>query len=281
MPGPPLCDDQQYEALLAAVRAEDLPITVDLDAAVYRVGWEGVVLDTADGWIIRFPRGTREEYRRELAVLDRLNGRLPVPTPVVVATGSRRDFAVYRRLDGATLDPERYAAAGRAEQDHVAASLARFLAAMHHALSAEEIAELGIPRWGSGGERREPPADWSEPLRRRWDGLQREFAARRAAGAHRAVLLHDDFHPGNFVLDRPLGRLGGVWDFSCVSVGDPSLEFRYLVGDSMMLAQQVASFYAARTGFEIDLGLAALALQIEDVCDAIEEGRDPVPALMR
>lgn len=280
MPGPPLRQDQQYEQLLAAVRAEELPIPVELDGAAFRVGWESVVLDTTDGWIIRFPRGSREEYRRELAVLARLAGRLPAPTPVVVATGQRRDFAIYRRMDGATLDPEQYVAATGTELDRVADSLARFLAGMHGALRADEIAELGIPRWGEGPALPTVGVDWSDELRQRWDELKAEFAVRLSATAH-DVLLHDDFHPGNFVLDQPLGRLAGVWDFSCVSVGDPSLEFRYLVGESMFLAQRVASFYAARTGVEIDLGLAGLALQIEDVSDAIEEGRDPAPALLR
>ena len=68
-----------------------------------------------------------------------------------------------------------------------------------------------------------------------------------------------------------------MWDCSCVATGDPSLDFRYLIGDSPDLAQRVASAYAARTGVEIDLGLALLTRQLEDVGDALEEGRDPGP----
>jgi aminoglycoside phosphotransferase (APT) family kinase protein len=92
------------------------------------------------------------------------------------------------------------------------------------------------------------------------------------------VLLHSDFHLGNLVMTAPLGRLAGVWDFSCVATGHPSLDFRYLTSHRE-LAARVASAYAARTGREIDLGLAAAALTLEDVSDALEEGRDPAPYL--
>lgn len=64
-----------------------------------------------------------------------------------------------------------------------------------------------------------------------------------------------------------------------MSTGDPSFDFRYLLGDSRELAARTASAYAARTGREIDLGLAAAAQVMEAVCDALEEGRDPAPYL--
>lgn len=64
-----------------------------------------------------------------------------------------------------------------------------------------------------------------------------------------------------------------------MSTRDPSFDFRYLLGDSRELAARTASAYAARTGREIDLGLAAAAQVMEAVCDALEEGRDPAPYL--
>lgn len=277
MPGDPLRPDQERDALIAAARAEDLD--VDLSAAVFQVGWENVVLNTSDGWILRFPREGGREYRRELAVLETLHGRLPAPIPQVRFTGRLREFAGYRRLDGVHLDVGQYERAATAERDRVAASMARFLAAMHDAFSAAEIADLEIP--GFADEEFYPSAEpaLARELQPRLDALKEQERALHASGSNGAVLLHNDFHVGNMVLDAPLGDLAGVWDFSCVATGDPSLEFRYLVGDSTDLAQRVASFYAARTGREIDLGLAAVALRLEEVSDAITEGRDPAPYL--
>ena len=270
-------DDQQRSALIAAVEADDLGFEVDTAEAEFLVGWENVVLSTRDGWIVRFPRGEHHQYLRELRVLARLQGRLPADIPQVVATGRRRDFAVYRRLEGSEFDLDSYNAATTQVRNRLATSLGRFLARMHGALDPDAIVDLGIPEFGAEDD--PTPTDrLSRQQAQRVAELQRRCAEYSARSSIR-VLLHNDFHPGNLVLDRPLGVLSGVWDFSCVSIGDPSLDFRYLVGDSLDLAQRVASAYAASTGREIDLGLARLSRQLEDIGDALEEGRDPGPYL--
>lgn len=279
MPGPALRTDQQRAALIAAVEAEDdLGLELTTTDAEYLAGWENAVLSTVDGWILRFPRGTHQEYAREVAVLRRLAGRLPAAIPNIVATGKHRDFAVYRRLDGASLDLAAYHRAEIETRNRVATPIARFLAAMHDALTLDEIAELAVPTFGAGGQPLVLPAELNADHGGRLAEMQ-DQQRRLSQRSHDTVLLHDDLHPGNFVLDAPLGRLSGVWDFSCVSIGDPSQDFRYLVGDSMDLAERVASAYAARTGREIDLGLALVSARLEDISDALEEGRDPTPYL--
>lgn len=280
MPGAPLRPEHQREELIKAARADglDTELGIDLDRAEFKIGWENVVLDTPDGWIVRFPRDEEVPFERELRLLERLHDRLPAPIPKVVRTGRLTAFAVYRRLDGAELDLKAFEAADPLIRDRVGASFGRFLAAMHDALSADEIAELGVPSAGAPGDdsvaRQLPSA-----LRSRYEAVRDDARRRLAARPGRSVLLHNDFHLGNLVLDSPLGRLVGVWDFSCVAIGDPSVDFRYLVGDSRELAARIASAYAARTGREIDLGLAASLLVLEEVSDALEEGRDPAPYL--
>lgn len=280
MPGAPLRPEHRREELIKVARADglDTELGIDLDRSTFRVGWENVVLDTADGWIVRFPRDDDVAFERELLLLDRLHDRLPTPIPKIIRTGRIARYAVYRRLDGAVLDLQAFQVADPITRDRVAAPFGRFLAAMHDALTEDEITELGIPPVGGAGD--ESPAEQLPvDLRRRYEAVRDQVAERLAARAAKPVLLHDDFHLGNLVLDAPLGRLSGVWDFSCVGTGDPSIDFRYLVGDSQELAARIASAYAARTGREIDLGLAAAALVLEEVSDALEEGRDPAPYL--
>ena len=280
MPGAPLRPDQNRAALIALARTEgfDVDLGADLDGAEFRLGWENVVLDTPDGWIIRFPRDEEFPFAREMKLLSRLRPRLPAPIPAVVSTGQQTQVAVYRRLDGQHLEVSRYEAAPAAVRDRVADRLARFLAAMHEALSPAEIAEIGVPTTFVGEVHTEVPP-LPEQLVPSWRTVRDELQQRLDASPNRPVLLHDDFHLGNLVLDSELGDLAGVWDFSCVAVGDLSIDFRYLVGDSWDLATRIASAYAARTGREVDLGLAATALQLEEVSDALEEGRDPAPYL--
>lgn len=280
MPGPPLRPEHNRNELIKAARADglDTDLGIDLETAEFKLGWENVVLDTSDGWIVRFPRDDEVAFERELVLLRILHDRLPAPIPKIIRTGRRTRFAVYRRLDGHELDLNAFQSADPMTRDRVAASFGRFLAAMHDALSQTEISELGVP-WvdRSGG----PTVAEQLPqgLRSRYDRVREELRDRLAARPASPVLLHDDFHLGNLVLDAPLGKLSGVWDFSCVCTGDPSFDFRYLLGDSRELAARTASAYAARTGREVDLGLAAAAQVLEDVSDALEEGRDPAPYL--
>lgn len=265
--------DLDLDSLVAAADAEQRD--VDLSGVVLRSGWENVVLETADGWILRFPRA-HVDFDRELSVLRRLAGRLPVRIPEVEWTGRRTKLAAYRKLSGHSFDLAAYEASTAAERNVLAASLARFLAAMHHALSAGEIAELRIPDLEFDGGVPQPFEDLPPDVRRFALDLIAEADALRAERERSAapkVLLHNDFHFGNMVLSGPVGEVVGVWDFSCVATGDPSDDLRYLSADSLDLTHRVAEAYEAATGVRIDARAATLAGRIEAVFDAIETGK--------
>ena len=203
------------DSLIAAVAAEGRD--VDLSEAVRRSGWESVVLETRDGWILRFPR-PHVAFEREVALLRRIAGRLPARTPAIEWTGERTKFAAYRKLKGCGFDVNAYHRAPSPQRDRLARSLAGFLVAMHGVLTPGEIAELGIP--GAGGDSddaRIPDRLDRVPgaVRHDVETLLVEIATLRSrADLGPPVLLHDDFHFGNVVLDGPVGELVGVWDFS-------------------------------------------------------------------
>lgn len=259
------------DAVLAEGRAG-----LDLTNATVRSGWESVVLDSGDGWIYRFPR-PHVAFARELAVLERLTGRLPVPIPVVEWTGRQTTFAAYRKLDGFAFDADVYAHAAAGARDVLAGSLAAFLVAVHSAFTTAEIAELGIPA----------PADPFEPiaairtkiasapagLRSALIDLLDEAESRaREEGNDDPVVLHNDFDFSNLVLDGPIGPVTGVWDFSCVQLGPRSADLRYLAGRSADLVARVAAEYQALSGRAIDLRAAVLADRLERVGDSLDEG---------
>lgn len=277
--------------LVAAVEAEGRD--VDLAGAVRRSGWENVVLSTAE-WIFRFPRGARAAYERELALLSLVDGRLPVPTPRIEWAGARTPFAAYRKITGSSFDPVAYAAAPATDRTIMARSFAEFLAAMHCCLTAAEIAELGIPAPGRadgpgrsdraiGGPGRSDEAGRSvalgacvqsdqvpPPARAFVTTLLTEAAEHPARGLN--VLLHNDFHCGNLVLDAPVGRLAGVWDFSCVELGPATLDLRYLDNESRDLLRRTAAEYERISGRSAGVSAAIVANRIEWVCDLVELG---------
>jgi aminoglycoside phosphotransferase (APT) family kinase protein len=276
---PPVVTGFDAETLLAAVAAERLP--VELSRAVpHTDGWENAVVETADGWILRFPRVDDLPFEREVAILRRLAGRLPVPIPAIAFTGARTRFAGYRKLTGAAFDREAYLAAPAARRDALAASLARFLAAMHAALTPAEVAELGIP---SVDHRRTLDTVLAgldvlpDRHRPRVEPLAEQFARSWAAGqvAGPPVVLHNDFHTWNMVFapPGPVSELAGIWDFSCVQLGEPAYDLRYLDKSPRDLLERVAHQYQRLTGRVVDVAAAVVAIRLENALDALETGR--------
>jgi len=280
---PPLLEATDPAAVRAAVSAEGRSLDL-AGARLHDEGYENLVLRTADGWILRFPRRQEPDFAREVAVLRLLAGRLPVPVPEVAWTGERRRLMAYRALDGAAFDPAAYAAADHRRRNRLAASLARFLAVMHTALSAEEIAEVGVPAVDNDAQLAlvtdrldQVPAE----LRARAEDIVEHFreAWLEPPRPARQVLLHNDFHLLNAVLTDGVGELTGVWDFSCVQVGPPSLDLRYFARIPEQappqlrrdLMQRVADQYA-RTGITLDVDGARAAMAVEDLVDAIDSG---------
>jgi aminoglycoside phosphotransferase (APT) family kinase protein len=274
----PIIGDFSPATLLAAVAAEELPIDLSR-AAVNDAGWENVVLETSDGWIVRFPRDEDVQFDRELRVLDLLRDRLlPVSIPVVVWSGRYTRCAVYRRITGAAFDRAGYLTATEEQREALASSLARFLAAMHDALTPAEIKELELPtldfeptlelvvrelRWL-------PPAHWRDA-----EGLIGEFAATWVAGTviGSPVPVHNDFHTGNMAFAAPVGDLTGVWDFSNVALASPSFDLRYLDSAPRDLLERVAGHYQMLTLRPVDLRAAVVANRMEDLFDVLETRR--------
>ena len=273
--------DLDRASLIAAVRAEGRRDVV-VDDAELHAGCESVVLATRDGWILRFPR-PHVDFDREVAVLRRLDGRLPVPIPRVEWVGTHRPFMAYRMLRGHTADFTAYACAAGAERDRMAGSLAAFLAVMHEALGVDEVAELGVPAVN--------PQREVDAVRTRLGQVSTEVRADvtrlldEVAGwtppAGPVVTLHNDFHFHNLVLDSPVGVLSGVWDFSCVQRGEAPTDLRYLAGESVDLLQRVADHYERATGDALDVRTAVLAHWLEELVDLPDGDPDGVTALVR
>lgn len=87
--------------------------------------------------------------------------------------------------------------------------------------------------------------------------------------------LHNDFHTGNMVFagPGPVTELAGVWDFSCVQVGEPALDLRYLDGGPRDLLDRVAHEYERLTERQVDVAAAVVANRVENALDAVETGR--------
>jgi aminoglycoside phosphotransferase (APT) family kinase protein len=255
-------EDPSLADLIRAVEAEERH--VDLVGAVRRAGDQNVVLETAE-WIYRFPRRWID-LDREVAVLAALEGRLPVETPRVEWVGQRNRFCAYRKITGWAFDRDRYLAAPRTRQRALAASMAEYLAALHNALTESEMASIGIPDFFSLGARADliDLNETPEPVRAEVADLLAR--ARALSGRLEGrVLLDNDLTSDNVVMDSEVGALRGVWDFSGVTVGDASFDFRALLRDPDPLTEDVVREYELRTGREICREAFVIAFRITDL----------------
>jgi hypothetical protein len=67
----PVAPAFDLDALSAAVASEDLAVNLS-EVVLHPDGFENVVLETADGWMLRFPRRADLSFEREVAILSRV-----------------------------------------------------------------------------------------------------------------------------------------------------------------------------------------------------------------
>lgn len=241
-------------------------------------GWDNAILETADGWMLRFPRDEELDFDREIGLLKMLRHRLPVSIPEVEWVGRKTRFAAYRKLTGAAFDRPRYAEATEAQREALASSLARFLAAMHDSMTVAEEAELEIPVLDHEPTLELVVQDMSWLPASHWkhaEHLIGQFATMWIGGNVPGpdVLLHNDFHTGNMVFAEPVGELSGVWDFSSAEIGAPSFDFRYFDAAPRDLLERMAGHYQMLTLRPIDVRAAVVANRMEDLFDVLETRR--------
>lgn len=265
-----LSEEPSFAELVAAVEAESF--AADLSDASRQSGAQNFVLETPE-WIFRFPRKFID-FDLELAVLATLDGRLPVRTPKVEWVGQHSRFCAYRKIIGTPFDADAYRSASRASQQALAESLAEYLVALHSAVTEEEAASLGIPEFFTLAHRADliTPERIPETVRPVVSSIldrSREISGH----VEGRVLLDNDFTSDNFVLSEEMGVLSGVWDYSGVTMGPPSFDFRALLRNPDPLTEDVVRAYEDSTGLEICREAYTLALRITDVLIALRSER--------
>jgi len=252
-PPPPWQAERRVDPALARrlVRAQ-APGVAARTVALLGEGWDNTVYLVDGELVFRFPRRQfgADVVATEIAVLEAVAGRLPLAVPEPRFRGAPTPefpwpFAGYTYLAGRTACG---AALDDAQRAALAASLGRFLAALH----ATPVAGLDLPGDRLGRmdvERRLPFA------RERLAALVAAGLVADAApwaplledlprGPRPKCLVHGDFYVRHLIVD-PHGAPAGVIDWGDTHVGDPA-------GDLMIAASLLPP--AARAEFEAAYG---------------------------
>ena len=199
---------------------------LDIDA-----GWDSEVFEVDGEWIFRVPRRLEvaEWVRREIELLPVLSRALTVPIPKPEFVSLEPVCLGYRKLSGAPLSRD----VGRG----VAVDAARFLTELH-GFPVERARALGAPG-GTALDWRESMEELLTDFERRVFALLRAderssasriFADYLGSDEHFAfdpVLVHADIGPAHLLCER--GRLSGVIDWSDARIGDPAIDFAWLL----------------------------------------------------
>jgi aminoglycoside phosphotransferase (APT) family kinase protein len=206
-----------------------------------------------------------ETLQREVALLPALGPTLPVPIPhFEVVAGDPIEFVGYRKLNGSPLP---IALARGADERELAGQLGAFLTALH-SFPVAQAARLGLEDAdvSSWLARRQEFREWCEgraiPLlspaeRCGAERMFEDFFSRARAGFEPAV-VHADLGPPHVLCCDD--AISGVIDWGDVVVGDPALDFAWLLhGVGETFAEELLGAYR-ETGGVVDPELRGRAL---------------------
>jgi aminoglycoside phosphotransferase (APT) family kinase protein len=182
------------------------------------VGYDFEVAIVDDEWVFRFPRraGVEEALEVEIVLLPALAPALPVAVPSFEHISREPFFVGYRLIRGEPLVDE--------DADGVRA----FLEALH----ALDPAGLPMERPDWVEAYRNQCAEFERlvlPLfdRDRHSEAERLFAEVETLVDFKPALLHADLGPEHLLVRD--GRLAGVIDWGDARVGDPALDYSWLL----------------------------------------------------
>jgi aminoglycoside phosphotransferase (APT) family kinase protein len=202
-------------------------------------GWDSVVAVADEEWIFRFPRRPQIERRleSEIALLPELAPTLPVTVPRFEHVVRVPLLCVgYRMIEG-----EPFTAAVPHEQ------VAAFLSALHR-FDVERAEELGVQHSEWSARYVEQCDEFAREVLPLLDGAERGmahalFAEAWALRDFTPAVVHNDLGPEHLLCRGQ--RLVGVIDWGDVRVGDPAIDFAWLLhgtppgyGDALLAAYE-------------------------------------------
>ncbi len=181
-------------------------------------GWDYVVFDVDDEWIVRVPRRPEVEERlsRELRLLPELAPALPVAVPRLELVAGDPPAVAYPKIRGEPL---------RTPGARAAAELERFLRALHSfpAASARALGVVDDPRDARAAEFRGRVLPlFGSDERGRAARVLDEFETLE----YEPSLVHGDLG-SEHVLCAADGSVTGVIDWSDARIGDPALDYAW------------------------------------------------------
>lgn len=212
------------EELLAPIRKRH----PELPAGPGRViedGWDFLVVDLDDEWILRVPRrpSVRNRLQAEMGFLPLLAERLPVRVPVPELTDEDRSYVGYRKIHGRGLHEIELPSF---QLENVGRQLGEILSVLH-GLPSAELSDLGMP-FNASQDHVDGMLTEVLPLLAPEQRGRAERFLRHPLIAGNATPTHADLGPDHILIDEE-GKVAGLIDWGDSQIGDPALDFCWLL----------------------------------------------------
>jgi aminoglycoside phosphotransferase (APT) family kinase protein len=217
------------------ILAQAFPDLADRPVTVVQAGLDSHVLDVDGEWIVRIARRANIEthYKAEVALLGELAHTVSLPVPRPELCPRHSGVMRYRRLRGTTLEQHADGAHSRA----LGAQLGAFLGELHRFPKAR-VKEAGVRAYDRGGwleqvsfayaEARDHAFPLLEPCER--EAAKEMFESFLASGFEISfTLMHGDLKPEHILCDRAKGLISGVIDWTDARIGDPAVDFAWIL----------------------------------------------------
>ena len=189
------------------------------------------VFAVGNGHVVKlFPPAERSFFNSETAALTRIHGRLPIPTPRLIAAGERGpwSYVVMTRLSGSSL-AEAWHAIDTRDRHRLMRDVGAALAALH-AISTDELGPLAVdwPRFIDTQRASCRDRQLARGLGSPWLDSVADFLARWTPGDDGArVLLHTEVMRQHVLVERREGawQISGLIDFEPAMLGAREYEW--------------------------------------------------------
>ena len=255
----------------SAVTVDAIRRELSLGAGVRRfASGSNPVFAVGDEHVVKlFPPTEASFFNTERAVLTRIEGLLPIPTPRAIATGDRDQWSyiVMTRLHGYSL-AEAWHTIGTDDRIHLMREAGEALAALH-ATSTDELALLAVD-WRQFMDAQHASCrdrQLAKGLGAPWVDALGDFLARwtpRDDGAR--ALLHTEVMRQHLLVERQndAWRLSGLIDFEPAMIGAPEYEWSavgiFLTCAEPGLLRVLLDAYGADVDDELPFRIMAYAL---------------------
>jgi aminoglycoside 2''-phosphotransferase len=220
-------------------------------------GWDNFVLEVNSEYIFRFPKrpALKQQLQKEIQLLRELGGTLSVPVPRFELFWNQKEewpgqFVVYRKIDGIPLQKEFIKSP---QSFNLAEQLANFLTELHQ-FPLHKAAKLRIPHM--------TPVQWRHKYVDLYDQVQlricplleknevtkttllwEDYLTDKANFRFKPVLLHGDLSEEHILCDLDRELITGIIDWGDACVGDPALDFAWLLDYGKSFIKEVLGSY--------------------------------------